>query len=93
MTGLLARCYRPVGNWPLSPRDINGRLTGEGARTRPPVPGLPAGWSALFSIARLSGRPMTSYTSMTKVQVRNSILYEMASSRRVPNLLEGADFS
>jgi hypothetical protein len=45
-----------------------------------PVPGLPAGWFRLLSTARLLGPSITNYTSMTKVQVQNSNVYEMASS-------------
>jgi hypothetical protein len=44
-----------------------------------PVPGLPARSFPLFSIARLSGPSITTYSSMTKVQALNSTIYEMAS--------------
>ena len=44
-----------------------------------PVPGLPAGWLRLFSIARLLGPSITNYTSMSYVQVLNRTIYEMAS--------------
>ena len=45
-----------------------------------PVPGLPAGWFRLLSIARLLGPSITNYTSTIKVQVQKSNIYEMASS-------------
>ena len=42
-----------------------------------PVPGLPARWFPLSSIARLSGPSITAYTPIVKVQALNSTIYEM----------------
>ncbi len=44
-----------------------------------PVPDPPARWFQLSSIARLSVPSITTYTSMLKVQVQNSTIYEMTS--------------
>src|SRR5437867_2311800 len=44
-----------------------------------PVPGLPAGWLRLLSIAGLSDPSITTYTSSTTVQGPISTVYEMAS--------------
>ena len=45
-----------------------------------PVPGLPAGWLRLLSIAGLSDPSITTYTSSTTVQGPILTVYEMASS-------------
>jgi hypothetical protein len=57
-----------------------------------PVPRRAARWFQLFSIARLSGPSITTYTPMVKVQVLNCTIYEMGSSltraKSRPTLIE-----
>jgi hypothetical protein len=47
---------------------------------RRPGPDLPAGWLSQFSIVRLSGPSITTYTSDRKDPENNSTIYEMGSS-------------
>jgi hypothetical protein len=47
---------------------------------RRPGPDLPAGWLSQFSIVRLSGPSITTYTSDRKDPENNSTIYEMGSN-------------